>query len=110
MMSEESRLLELCEYIVSVAKEMGVTSVEASAKKESELEAEAEMGQVSSVNQKTGTDIAIRLYLEKQMGSAFTNIPTKEAVKEAISLAYSAAKVITPIILFALIIKPSLDI
>jgi PmbA protein len=94
-MSEESKLLDLCEHIVSVAKETGATAVEALATKETELEAEAEMAQVSSVNQKSGTNIAIRLYLNKQMGSAFTNIPTKKAVKEAVELAFAAAKVTT---------------
>lgn len=95
MMVREKELLELCQYIVTNGKAAGATAVEALAKAETVLETDIELSQISSVNQKIGTGIAIRLYIGTKMGSAFTNIATKESVKEAVDLAIAAAKVST---------------
>lgn len=94
-MVSEKQLLELCQYIVAVGKNAGVTAIEALAQYQNQIDTDIELSQISSVNQKIGTGIAIRLYINKRMGSAFTNIPTKESVKEAIELAIAAAKVTT---------------
>jgi len=94
-MVNEKELLELCQYIVTIGKAAGATAVEALAKAETVLETDIELSQISSVNQKIGTGIAIRLYMGTKMGSAFTNIATKESVKEAVDLAIAAAKVTT---------------
>ena len=94
-MVSEKELLELCQYIVTIGKDAGATAVEALAKAETNLDTDIELSQISSVNQKIGTGIAIRLYIGKKMGSAFTNIDTKESVKEAVGLAIAAAKVTT---------------
>ncbi|MHA1135315.1 MAG: TldD/PmbA family protein [Candidatus Thorarchaeota archaeon] len=95
MMVSEKELLELCQYIVTIGKDAGATAVEALAKAETNLDTDIELSQISSVNQKIGTGIAIRLYIGKKMGSAFTNIATKESVKEVVNLAIAAAKVTT---------------
>jgi len=94
-MVSETQLLELCQYIVTVGKDAGATAIEALAKYENQIDTDIELSQISSVNQKIGTGIAIRLYIDKRMGSAFTNIPAKESVKEAVDLAVAAAKVTT---------------
>ena len=94
-MAKEKELLELCEYIVSVGMNSGATAVEALAQSQNELEADIELSQINSVNQRIGTEIAIRLFIGKRMGSAFTNMPTRESVKEAVNLAIAAAKVTT---------------
>jgi PmbA protein len=95
MMVSETQLLELCQYIVTVGKDAGATAVEALAKYENQIDTDIELSQISSVNQRIGTGIAIRLYIGKRMGSAFTNIPDKESAKEAVDLAVAAAKVTT---------------
>ncbi len=95
MMTKEKELLELCEYIVSIGMKSGATAVEALAQSQNELETDIQLSEINSVNQKIGTEIAIRLFIGKQMGSAFTNIPTKESAKEAVELAITAAKVTT---------------
>ncbi|MBE0527274.1 MAG: hypothetical protein IH631_10045, partial [Candidatus Thorarchaeota archaeon] len=95
MMVSEKELLELCRYIVTIGKDAGATAIESLAKYENQIDTDIELSQISSVNQKIGTGIAIRLYIDKRMGSAFTNIPTKESVKEAVGLAIAAAKVTT---------------
>ena len=94
-MVNETQLLELCQYIVETGKQAGVTAIEALAQYENQFDTDIELSQISSVNQRIGTSIAIRLYLGKKMGSAFTNIPTKESAKEAVELALAAAKVTT---------------
>ncbi|MHA1575872.1 MAG: TldD/PmbA family protein, partial [Candidatus Thorarchaeota archaeon] len=95
MMTKEKELLELCKHIVKFGLENGADAIEASAYDESNLDSEVEMGQVKSVNRTTGAQIAIRLYIGKKMGSAFTNIPTKDAANEALQLAIDAAKATT---------------
>jgi len=94
-MVRENQLLEICQYIVEIGIESGATAVEALAKNESQFETVIALSQISSVNQRIGTSIAIRLYIGKKMGSAFTNIPTKESAKEAVELAIAAANVTT---------------
>jgi len=94
-MVTETQLLELCQYIVAVGKDAGATGIEALAKYENQIDTDIELSQISSVNQKISTGIAIRLFIDKRMGSAFTNIPSKESVKEAVDLAVAAAKVTT---------------
>jgi PmbA protein len=95
MMVSENELLELCQYIVNIGKEKGATAIEALAKYENQIETDIELSQISSVNQRISTGIAIRLYIDKKMGSAFTNIPNKESVEDAVGLAIAAAKVTT---------------
>ena len=95
MMSKEKELLELCKHIVKYGLDNGADAIEASAYDESNLDSEVEMGQVKSVNRTTGAQIAIRLYIGKKMGCAFTNIPTNDAVEEALKLAIDAAKATT---------------
>lgn len=94
-MVNETQLLELCQYIIETGKKAGATAVEALAKHEIEFETDIELSQIAGVNQRIGTSIAIRLYIGKRMGSAFTNIPTEESAKEAVELAIAAAKVTT---------------
>jgi len=95
MMVSEKELLELCKYIVTIGKDGGATAIEALAQFENQIESDIELSQISSVNQRIGTGIAIRLYIGKKMGSAFTNIATKESVKDSVDLAIAAAKVTT---------------
>ncbi|MHA2033945.1 MAG: hypothetical protein DRO93_10450 [Candidatus Thorarchaeota archaeon] len=94
-MEDEKQLLELCKFAVSQAHEYGATKAETQAQFSSELEGSVELGQISSVNRQTGTGIAIRVFVGKQMGSAFTNIPTQDGIRDAVRLAVSAAKVST---------------
>ncbi|MGY5857790.1 MAG: TldD/PmbA family protein [Candidatus Thorarchaeota archaeon] len=95
MMVSETQLLELCQYIVTTGKDAGATDIEVLAKYENQIDTDIELSQISSVNQRVGTGIAIRLYIGKKMGSAFTNIPENESAKEAVDLAIAAAKVTT---------------
>ena len=95
MMVSEKELLELCKYIVTIGKDAGATAIEALSQFENQIESDIELSQISSVNQRIGTGIAIRLYIGKKMGSAFTNIATKESVKDSVDLAIAAAKVTT---------------
>ncbi|MHA2193329.1 MAG: PmbA/TldA family metallopeptidase, partial [Candidatus Thorarchaeota archaeon] len=94
-MIEEKVLLDLCKHIVESGKAKGADHIEVHATSEAEVESDVEMGQISQVSKKNLSEIAIRLYIGKQMGSAFTNIPTKEAGDEALDLAISAAKATT---------------
>lgn len=95
-MIEEKTLLDLCRFAVDTGKNNGADDIEVQATAQSEVESDIRMGQVSQVNKNDLTEIAIRLYIGKRMGSAFTNMPTKEAVAEAINLAISEAKATTP--------------
>ncbi|MHA1960792.1 MAG: TldD/PmbA family protein [Candidatus Thorarchaeota archaeon] len=94
-MPDEKELLELCKHIVSGGKGLGADHVEALAQSGVDLETEVELGQVSTVSNKMNEEIAIRLYIGKRMGCAFTNIPTKEAADEALELAIAAANATT---------------
>ncbi len=94
-MTKEKELLGLCSYAVSTGVKLGATAVESLAQSQNELETNIELSQINSVNQRTGTDMAIRLFIGKRMGSAFTNIPSKESVKDAVQLALAAARVTT---------------
>ncbi len=94
-MVSEKELLELCKHIITIGKDAGATAIEALAQFENQIESDIELSQISSVNQRIGTGIAIRLYIDKKMGSAFTNIATKESVKDSVDLAIAAAKVTT---------------
>jgi PmbA protein len=91
-MIDEITLLDLCEYIVKTGKERGAEHIEVQATSESEVESDVEMGQISQVSKKSLSEIAIRLYIGKKMGCAFTNIPARDAADEALDLAISAAK------------------
>jgi PmbA protein len=92
---DENELLELCRYIVSSGITAGATVIEALAQSQTELETDIALSEINSVNQKVETEIAIRLYIGKRMGSAFTNIPTKKSIREAVDLALAAARVTT---------------
>ncbi|MCW3978540.1 MAG: TldD/PmbA family protein, partial [Candidatus Bathyarchaeota archaeon] len=74
---------------------MGASAIEALASSGFEMGAEIENAEISSVNQRVADMFSIRVYLGKKMGAAFTNIPSEEAVEEAVSLAISAAKATT---------------
>ncbi|TFF96841.1 TldD/PmbA family protein, partial [Candidatus Thorarchaeota archaeon] len=104
---DEKELLALCEHAVAYGVEKGADQIEAHAQYRSELETEVEQGEVSSVNRIMGNEIAIRVYVEKRMGSAFTNIATKESVDEAVVLALEAARVASPDNEFESLSKPS---
>ena len=95
-MTDERTLLELCRHIVASGERMGATAVEAQASSTSEVESNIELSQISRVNRKDLDGIAVRTFVGQRMGSAFTNIPTKKAVEEALSLALNAAKASTP--------------
>lgn len=94
-MVEEKELLDLCRFIVEKAKSAGATDAEALARAESELESDIELAEISVVNQSISTSIAIRVFVGKKMGCAFTNIATKAAAEEAVELAVNAAKATT---------------
>jgi PmbA protein len=94
-MMDENSLLELCRHIVSSGERKGATAAEALARSNSEIESNIELAQISSVNRRVGVEIAIRVYLGKRMGSAFTNISTRDAAEEAVGLAVTAAKATT---------------
>jgi PmbA protein len=95
MMTKEKELLDLCNYIVSIGLKAGANAVEVLAQSQNDLETNIELSEINSVNQKIGTEIAIRLFIGKRMGCAFTNIPTKESVANAVDLAIAASKVTT---------------
>jgi PmbA protein len=92
---DEKKLLELSEYIVSKGQHLGASDVEVLAQSSSEVDAVINNGEISGVERRIADAIAIRLYLGKKMGSAFTNIPTKKAADEAIAMALASAKVTT---------------
>ena len=94
-MKSEKELMDLCQYVVSVGQKRGVNAIEVLADSRQELEAGVELGEVNSVNRSAGTEFALRLYVGKRMGSAFTNIPTRKALDEGVGLALSAAKATT---------------
>ncbi|MGQ4910718.1 MAG: TldD/PmbA family protein [Candidatus Thorarchaeota archaeon] len=91
-MQTEQDILRLCEYAVKVATEGGATSSEARAQATSELETDIELAQIASVNQSIDTGIAVRVYVGTKMGSAFTNIPTEESVRDIVQLALRSAE------------------
>jgi PmbA protein len=92
---DENSLLELCQQIVASAQKKGATAVEVQAQSNSEMESNIEIGQISGVHRKNAYEISIRVYLNKKMGSAFTNIPSRYSVEEAIDLAITASKATT---------------
>ncbi len=94
-MVDEGALLGLCRHTVSAGGRMGADAVEALARSGSVTESNIELGQVSGVNRRLAEEIAVRVYSGGRMGSAFTNIPTREAVEEAVSLALKAARAST---------------
>ncbi|TXT55122.1 MAG: putative TldE/PmbA-like protein [Candidatus Thorarchaeota archaeon] len=95
-MRDEQQLLELCKYVVTHAEKKGVSDIEVLARYSSALNVDLELGEISSVNQNMGVQIAIRLYIEKRMGSAFTNIATNAACDDAVEMAIAAAKTVDP--------------
>lgn len=94
-MTTEKELLDLCKYAVDTAKAAGATDVEVLARAESELQSDIELSEIASVNQNVSTSIALRVFIGKKMGCAFTNMASPESVKEAVELALNAAKVTT---------------
>jgi PmbA protein len=94
-MKSEKELLDFCQYVVSAGQKKGANAIEVQADSRADLDAGVELGQVNSVNRSVGTEFAVRLYLGKKMGSAFTNIPTRQALDEGIGMALSAAKATT---------------
>jgi len=91
----ERELMDLCQYAVSVGQKRGANAIEVQCDSRIDLDAGIELGEVNSVSRSVGTEFAVRLYLGKRMGSAFTNIPTREALDEGVSMALSAAKATT---------------
>jgi len=94
-METERDLIDLCQYAVMMGQKMGANAIEVQSQANSALDADVELGQVSSVNKRVGTEFAIRLYYGKRMGCAFTNIPTRDALDETVKLAVSAARATT---------------
>ena len=92
---DEKKLLELSGYIVSKGQQLGASDVEVLSRSSSEVDVVIESGEISGVERRLSDGIAIRLYLGKRMGSAFTNIPTREAADEAVAMAMASAKVTT---------------
>ncbi|MHA2423898.1 MAG: TldD/PmbA family protein [Candidatus Thorarchaeota archaeon] len=94
-MTVQNKLLDICKYIVDEGKRQGADAVEVNADTSSNLQSNIEMGQVSSVELTAESGFAIRVFIGKKIGSAFTNIASKEATKEALELALAAAKATT---------------
>jgi PmbA protein len=92
---DENKLLELSGYIVSKGQRLGASHVEVLSRSSSEVDVVIESGEISGVENRLSDGIAIRLYIGKRMGSAFTNIPTTEAADEALAMALASAKVTT---------------
>ena len=92
---DENKLLELSGYIVSKGLQLGASDVEVLSRSSSEVDVVIESGEISGVENRLSDGIAIRLYIGKRMGSAFTNIPTTEAADDAIAMALASAKVTT---------------
>ena len=92
---DEKKLLELSGYIVSKGQRLGASDIEVLSRSSSEVDVVVESGEISGVENRLSDGIAIRLYIGKRMGSAFTNIPTTEAADEAIAMALASAKVTT---------------
>jgi len=92
---DEKKLLELSEYIVSKGQQLGASDIEVQSRSSSEVDAVINNGEISGVERRLSDAIAIRLYIGKKMGSAFTNIPTKKAADEAVAMALASAKVTT---------------
>ena len=90
---DENKLQELCEYIVSKGVKLGASDVEVLSRSSSEVDVVIESGEISGVENRISDAIAIRLYIRKRMGAAFTNISTKNAADEAIGMALASAKV-----------------
>ncbi len=107
MVIDEKELLALCDHAVAFGVANGADQIEVQAQFKSELETEVEQGQVSSVNRIMGSEIAVRVFLDKRMGSAFTNIATKESVAETVSLAIKASQSLSPDEDFVSLSKPS---
>lgn len=94
-MLDERTLLELCKKLVSEGQELGADGVEVQAEDASDMQATIEMGQVAGVELTSGVQIAIRVFIGKKVGSAFTNIPSEMATREALELALGAARATT---------------
>lgn len=94
-MLDEETLLELCKKLVSEGQKLGADAVEVQAEDASDMEANIEMGQVAGVELTLGVQIAIRVFIGKKVGSAFTNIPSGPATREALMLALDAARATT---------------
>ncbi|MDP6049209.1 MAG: TldD/PmbA family protein [Candidatus Bathyarchaeota archaeon] len=92
---DEKKLLELSGYIVSKGQRLGASDVEVLSRSTSEIDVIVKSGEISGVEKRLSDGIAIRLYIGKRMGSAFTNIPTTEAADEALAMALASAKVTT---------------
>ena len=94
-METERDLIDLCQHAVTMGQKMGADAIEVQSQANSNLDADVELAQVSSVNKRVSTEFAIRLYYGKRMGCAFTNIPTMDALDQAVKLAVSAARATT---------------
>jgi len=94
-MISEKELLEVCKHLVEEGKKLGADHIEVQAQDSTDLESVIEMGQVSTVNQTAGVGIAIRVFIGKRTGSAFTNMTSKDETKEALELALAAARATT---------------
>jgi PmbA protein len=92
---DEKKLQELSGYIVSKGQKLGASDIEVLSRSSSEVDVVIESGEISGVENRRSDGIAIRLYIGKRMGSAYTNIPTKEAADEAVAMAMANAKVTT---------------
>lgn len=89
---DEYGLLELCKHVVNVGEKLGATAVEALARSVDQISSDIEHGEISGVNRGVADEIAIRIFMGRKIGSAFTNIATDKALEEAIDFAISSAK------------------
>jgi PmbA protein len=92
----ENELLKLCKALVAEGMNMGADAIEVLANSSKEVVSSIQMAEVAQVRSIDAAEVAIRLFIAKRMGSAFTNISTLEAGREALELALSAARVTTP--------------
>jgi PmbA protein len=94
-MLDEKALLEICKKVVREGQKLGADAVEVQAEDASDMQATIELGQVAGVELTSGVQIAIRVFIGKRVGSAFTNIPSEMATKDALKLALDAARATT---------------
>jgi PmbA protein len=95
MKNSEERILNLCKSGVDKAIQAGADASEILALNQSEVTSEIEMAQISQVSKRAGSSFSIRVFKDKRMGAAFTNIPEEDEIEKAVELAIAAARVST---------------
>jgi PmbA protein len=85
-------ILELCAYTVKVAERAGATEAEAVARKGRQASVDVERSAIKSSSGGEGIQLALRAYVGKAMGLAFTTRGDREAIEEVVDLAVSLAR------------------